>query len=141
MAAMNLKDIMTSPVATVAPEASLVAVAKKMLEMEIGLLPVASGPKIVGVVTDRDIAVRAVAAGLDPKLTTAQAIMTKDVYSCSIGSAVTDACRIMEEKKVRRLLIVDAANSPVGIVSLADVALHLRQEQSAEVLKKVSRRL
>ena len=135
---MNLKEIMTSPVETVTPDASLAAVAKKMHELGVGLLPVSKGQTIVGVITDRDITIRAVAKGLDPKRTEVQQVMTSDVFSCSDNSDVAAACDLMEAKQVRRLLVVDAANAPVGIVSLADIALHLRREQSGEVLKKVS---
>ena len=135
---MNLKEIMTSPVETVTPDTSLAAVANKMLALRIGLLPVSRDQKIVGIVTDRDITIRAVAKGLDPERTEVQEVMTREVFSCPDGSDVMDACNLMEEKQVRRLLVLDAANAPVGIVSLADIALHLRREQSGEVLKGVS---
>jgi CBS domain-containing protein len=135
---MHLNEIMTSPVETVAPDASLADAARKMLALEIGLLPVAKGQEIVGIVTDRDITIRAVAKGLDPERTEVQTVMTKDVYSCPTGSDVMDACTLMEKKQVRRLLVMDAAAAPIGIVSLGDIALHLRREQSGQVLKKVS---
>ena len=135
---MNLEEIMTSPVETVAPDTSLAEVAKKMLALEIGLLPVSKGQKIIGIVTDRDITIRAVAKGLDPERTEVQEVMTRDVFSCPASSDVTEACNLMEQKQVRRLLVIDAANAPIGIVSLADIALHLRREQSGEVLKRVS---
>ena len=120
---MQLEEIMTSPVETVAPDASLADAARKMLAFEIGLLPVAKGQEIVGIVTDRDITIRAVAKGLDPERTEVQAVMTKEVYSCRTGSDVMDACTLMEEKQVRRLLVMDAAAAPIGIVSLGDIAL------------------
>ena len=135
---MNLKEIMTTPVETVTPDTSLAAVANKMLALRIGLLPVSRDQKIVGIVTDRDITIRAVAKGLDPERTEVQVVMTREVFSCPHDSDVMDACNLMEEKQVRRLLVIDAANAPVGIVSLADIALHLRREQSGQVLKKVS---
>jgi CBS domain-containing protein len=134
---MHLKEIMTSPVETIAPDASLADAARKMLALEIGLLPVSMGQKIVGIVSDRDITIRAVAKGLDPDRTEVQQIMTQDVFSCQGGSDVMDACGLMEEKQVRRLLVMDA-DAPIGIVSLGDIALHLRREQSGDVLKKVS---
>lgn len=135
---MHLKEIMTSPVETVAPDASLADAARKMLALKIGLLPVSKGQEIVGIVTDRDITIRAVAKGLDPERTEVQQVMTTDVYSCPTGSDVMDACTLMEEKQVRRLLVMDAPAAPIGIVSLGDIALHLRREQSGQVLKKVS---
>lgn len=136
---MHLNQIMTSPVETIAPETTLAAAAKKMLALEIGLLPIAQGQRIIGIVSDRDITIRAVAQGLDPERTEVQQIMTTDVFSCPTGSDVLDACKLMEDKQVRRLLVLDAAQAPIGIVSLADIALHLRSEQSGGVLKEVSR--
>lgn len=135
---MQLKEIMTSPVETVASSASLAEAAGKMLALKIGLLPVAKGQEIVGIVTDRDIAIRAVAKGLDPERTEVHEVMTREVFSCPAGGDVSDACTLMEEKQVRRVLVMNAANAPIGIISLGDVALHLRREQSGEVLKKVS---
>ena len=135
---MQVNEIMTSPVETITPETSLVDAAKLMRDLGIGLLPVATDQKIVGMISDRDITVGAVAKGLDPERTTANEVMTTKVFSCPTGSDVMDACAVMEEKQVRRLLVVDAADAPIGIVSLGDIALHLRREQSGEVLKKVS---
>jgi CBS domain-containing protein len=136
---MQIKQIMTSPVETVAPNSSLAAAARKMLALEIGLLPVRRGRKIVGIVSDRDITIRGVAKGLDPEQTQVQEVMTTDVLSCPSGSDVMDACDLMKLKQVRRLLILDGADVPVGIVSLGDIALHLRREQCGEVLEEVSR--
>ncbi len=136
---MQIKQIMTSPVETVAPDSSLADAARKMLALEIGLLPVRRGRKIVGIVSDRDITIRAVANGLDPEQTQVQEVMTTDVLSCPSGSDVMDACDLMKLKQVRRLLIIDGADAPVGIVSLGDIALHLRREQCGEVLEEVSR--
>ena len=135
---MQLKEIMTSPVATVAPDTSLADAARKMLELDIGLLPVSNGREIVGIVSDRDITIRAVAKGMDPERTGVQEVMTKEVVTCAVGSDVNTACGLMEEKQVRRLLVMDGDNLPVGIISLGDIALHLRREQAGGVLNKVS---
>ncbi len=135
---MHLKEIMTSPVATVAPDTSLADAARKMLELDIGLLPVSNGREIVGIVSDRDITIRAVAKGMDPERTGVQEVMTKEVVTCAVGSDVKTACGLMEEKQVRRLLVMDGDNLPVGIISLGDIALHLRREQAGGVLNKVS---
>ena len=135
---MQLKAIMTSPVATIAPESSLADAARKMLELDIGILPVANGQSIVGIVSDRDIAIRGVARGMDSDRTAVREIMTKDVFTCQANVDVEEACNVMEEKQVRRLVVVDGGDTPVGVVSLGDIALHLRREQSGDVLKKVS---
>jgi len=134
----HLKEIMTSPVATVAPDTSLTDVARKMLALDIGLLPVSNGREIVGIISDRDITIRAVAKGMDPGRTAVQEVMTKEVITCPVESDVKSACSLMEEKQVRRLLLMDGDDSPVGIISLGDIALHLRREQAGGVLNKVS---
>ena len=135
---MRLSNIMTGSIETVQPSATLAEAAKKMASQDIGSLPVCSERRMVGIITDRDITVRAVARGLDPNQTRVQDVMTKDVLSCSADSEIGAACELMEKRQVRRLLVTDSEDTPVGIVSLGDIALCLREQQSGEVLRKVS---
>jgi CBS domain-containing protein len=135
---MQLKEIVTNPVETVGPESSLLDAAKTMLARDLGWLPVQEEGKVIGVITDRDITIRGVAAGLDAKKTKVQDVMTRQVFSCSSDGTVEDACTLMEEEQVRRLVVVDDNDELVGIVSLADIALQTRGGQSAEVLKKIT---
>src|SRR4051812_28521905 len=137
---MRLSHIMTGAIQTVAPGASLAEAAKKMASADIGSLPVCAENRktVVGIITDRDITVRAVARGLDPNRTSVQDVMTREVLSCPGDSDIEAACELMEEKQVRRLVVTDGDNAPIGIVSLGDIALCLRENQSGEVLKKVS---
>jgi CBS domain-containing protein len=136
---MKLAAIMTGGIETVAPQATLAEAAKKMASQDIGSLPVcAEHRRVVGIITDRDITVRAVARGMDPNRTRVEEVMTRDVLSCSSEAEVAEACELMERRQVRRLLVTDAADTPIGIVSLGDIALCLRESRSGEVLKKVS---
>ncbi len=135
---MQLKEIITSPVETVAPKDSLTDAAKSMMNRDLGWLPVADDGKVVGIITDRDIAIRGVAAGLDPKKTSVDEIMSKDVFSCSVDGTIEEACQMMEDEQVRRLVVLDDNDEIAGVVSLADLALHTRGSQSSEVLQKVS---
>jgi CBS domain-containing protein len=136
---MKLAAIMTGGIQTITPHASLAEAAKKMASQDIGSLPVCDEPRrVVGIITDRDITVRAVARGMDPNQTRVEDVMTRDVLSCSSESEVEDACELMERRQVRRLLVTGQDEVPVGIVSLGDIALCLRESQSGEVLKKVS---
>ena len=136
---MRLSSIMTGSIETIAPGASLAEAAKKMASQDIGSLPVcADERKVVGIITDRDITVRAVARGLDPNQTKVQEVMTRDVLACPADSEIEAACEMMEKRQVRRLLVTGDDETPVGIVSLGDIALCLREVQSGEVLKKVS---
>ncbi len=135
---MHVDEIMTSPVETITTDTSLAEAARMMLDLGIGLLPVSKDQKLVGVVSDRDITIGAVAMGLNPEQTKAHVVMTSHVFSCPTGSDVMDACQLMEEKQVRRLLVMDAEDRAIGIISLADIALHVRREQSGDVLKMIS---
>ena len=136
---MKLSNIMTGGIETIPPQASLAEAAKKMASQDIGSLPVCAEPRrVVGIITDRDITVRAVARGMDPNQTRVEEVMTRDVLTCSSVAEVEDACQLMEKRQVRRLLVTVQDDTPVGIVSLGDIALCLRESQSGEVLKKVS---
>jgi CBS domain-containing protein len=136
---MKLASIMTGGIETIAPHATLAEAAKKMASQDIGSLPVcAERRRVVGIITDRDITVRAVARGMDPNSTRVEEVMTRDVLSCSSDADVEQACELMEKRQVRRLLVTGQDDTPVGIVSLGDIALCLRESQSGEVLKKVS---
>ena len=136
---MKLASIMTGGIETIAPHATLAEAAKKMASQDIGSLPVcAEHRRVVGIITDRDITVRAGARGMDPNQTRVEEVMTRDVLSCSSEAEVEHACALMEKRQVRRLLVTGEDDSPVGIVSLGDIALCLRESQAGEVLKKVS---
>ena len=135
---MQLKEITTNAVETVAPDASLLDAAKSMLAHDLGWLPVAEEGKVIGIITDRDIAMRGVALGLDSKKTLVRDVMTREVFSCAADATVEDACTLMEEEQVRRIVVVDENDELAGIVSLADIAAQTRGSQSAEVLKKVT---
>ena len=136
---MRLSSIMSGSIETILPGASLAEAARKMASQDIGSLPVCSDRRrVIGIITDRDITVRAVARGLDPNHTKVQDVMTKDVLACPADSDIEAACELMESRQVRRLVVTGEDDTPVGIVSLGDIALCLREHQSGEVLKKVS---
>ena len=135
---MQLKDIITDNVETISPDSSLQDAAKAMLTHDLGWLPVADSGKVVGVVTDRDITIRGVAAGLDARTSAVQDVMSREVFSCNVDDSIEDACTMMEDEQVRRLVVLDDDEQLVGIVSLADIALQTRGGESAEVLKRVS---
>ena len=136
---MKLSSIMTGGIETIRPQATLAEAAKKMASQDIGSLPVcAERRRVIGIITDRDITVRAVARGMDPNHTRVEEVMTKDVLSCRSDSEVEEACVLMEKRQVRRLLVTGDDDTPVGIVSLGDIALCLRESQSGELLRKVS---
>src|SRR5262245_1505901 len=98
---MQLKDIMTPKVEVIAPEATLQEAARKMRQLDIGPLPVCDGDRLVGMLTDRDITVRAVAEGHDPQTTTVREAMTPDLVYGFEDQDVQDATRLMEQYQIR----------------------------------------
>src|SRR3712207_4768535 len=101
---MQLRNVMTRDVEVVRPDASVQDAAAKMKRLDVGPLPVCDGKRVLGMVTDRDITIRAVAEGRDPKSTKVQEVMTDEVIYCYEDQDAEDAARLMAEKQVRRLL-------------------------------------
>ena len=135
---MDIHQVMTRGVETVSPGATLEFAAKKMLARNIGFLPVIESEKVVGVVTDRDIVLRAVSAGLSPHMTTVREVMTKTVISCRDDQTLTEASLAMEKNLVHRLVVFDQPGRLVGIVSLSDIAAKTKNERlTGHVLGKV----
>ena len=138
---MKIKEISTPDPQWIGPNASLTEAAKKMRILDIGMLPVCENDRLIGTVTDRDITVRAVAEGLDPKTVKVRQMMTQEVVSCFENRSVEEAAQLMEEKKVRRLPVLDAQRHLVGIVSIGDLAARAHEQKMAcEVLKRVAER-
>ena len=139
MTEMTVEQIMTRDVETVPADASVLLAAHKMRDLDIGFLPVCAGDQFVGVVTDRDIVLRALAAGLDPSTTTVSRVMTSEVVGCFQDQSVEAAAQQMNVHRIRRLLIVDQAKNIVGVVSLGDLALDaLDDEHAGRVLQTIS---
>jgi CBS domain-containing protein len=136
---MQLRDVMTRDVDVVRPDASIREAAGKMRSIDVGLVPVCDGQRLVGMVTDRDIAVRAVADGRDPNTTRVQEVMTPDIAYCFEDEDVDRAATTMEERQVRRLPVLDADKRLVGIVSLGDLAVGTRDsDRVGQTLEEVS---
>ena len=134
---MKIKELMTVDAEVVDPGSTVEEAAQAMADADVGGLPVLSRGKVVGMLTDRDIAVRVVAEGLSPRETKIEQVMTSDVISCSEDEDVEEAARIMSKNRIRRLVVVDDAGEFAGIVALADLAL--RTGEGEEVLGEVSR--
>ena len=136
---MRIKEIMTREVVSIAPNASVREAAQRMAESDVGMLPVCDGERIAGLLTDRDIATRAVAEGRDPATTRVSDIMTTEVFFCFDYEDVQDAVLSFEEKQIRRLLILNRKKRLVGVLSIGDVAVDTGNNKLAgEVLQKVS---
>jgi CBS domain-containing protein/sporulation protein YlmC with PRC-barrel domain len=136
---MQVKEIMTHQVEVVHPEATLWEAAQKMAALDIGPLPVCKGDELVGMLTDRDITVRAVAEGLDPKTTRVYEVMTPEIIFTYEGEDIGLAAQLMTEHQIRRLVVLNRDKRLVGIVSLGDLAVHTGDvQQAGETLEAVS---
>jgi CBS domain-containing protein len=119
---MRIGELMTKNLETIEAGEPVRAAAMKMRTCNIGSLPVMEGGKLVGMLTDRDITVRCTALGLDPNSTSVRDAMTATVITCEPDETLDVAERLMEDKMVRRLVVVDKQRGPVGILSLDDLA-------------------
>ena len=135
---MQVKDIMSSPCEKIDYNATITQVAQKMKSSDVGILPVEKGDEIVGVITDRDIVLRVLAERRDPGTTAVSKVMSTDVTTCYEDDDIADAAKLMEDKQIRRLVVLDRNDSLAGILSVADFAVKGKDEHlSFEVLEKV----
>jgi CBS domain-containing protein len=136
---VRVSEAMTPEVVTVPPEALLIDAARLMRDSDIGPLPVCDQGRILGVLTDRDITVRAVANGKDPQSTQVKEVMTPEVICCLESDDVRQAAEMMQSAQLRRLLVVSRDGRLAGIVSLGDLALQTGDEVlTGETLERVS---
>ncbi len=134
---MKINDVMTKEVINVDVNTKIEQVAKIMKEHNIGSIPVCDGKNIVGIVTDRDLVTRVLANNPKGDLVVRD-IMTSNPVTCSSQNDVMDAARIMSERQIRRLVIVDN-NDLVGMVSLGDLAVeNVPKDEVGEALKEIS---
>lgn len=133
---MRVSEVMTRDVRVVAPDQTLQDAARLMGELDIGALPVAENEKLVGMITDRDIAVRAVARGRGAETSIREA-MTQDIKYCYDDQTTDEVTRNMADIQVRRLPVVDRNKRLVGILSLGDLA-HADTPDAGEALKGIS---
>jgi CBS domain-containing protein len=130
---------MTPDVECVGLDDTLQEAAVKMKDLDVGPLPVCDRNRVAGILTDRDITVRAVAEGRDPKSTRVRDVMTHDVIACHDDEDVMEAAELMRERQVRRVLVLNRDEQLVGIVSLADLAADSgNPRRVGEVLQDVS---
>ena len=136
---MQVKEIMTSNAETISSDANLIEAAQKMRTLEVGALPVWETDELVGMITDRDITVRAIAEGKDPSNTRVNEIMTREVLCCFEDDDIHEAAEMMEEKSIHRLIVLSSDGEAAGFVSLADFAVKSRDERLAwQILERIS---
>lgn len=136
---MRVKEVMTTHVEVIHPDSTLQAAAARMKARDVGPLPVCEGDRLVGMLTDRDITVRATAEGEDPTTIRVRDVMTPDILYCFDDDLVSTAARIMQDNQVRRLVVLNRDKRLVGIVSLGDLAVETGDDELAgQTLEQVS---
>lgn len=138
---MNIGQIMSPKVEYVREEDTAVTASITMRNLDVGALPVIGKEnQLSGIITDRDLVVRGVAAGRDPATTAVREIMSPGAFTCRADQPVELAAKLMESNQVRRLVVVDNTNNAVGMVSLADIATKTEgKELAGEVTEEVSK--
>lgn len=135
---MRLRDLMTTDVRTCAPDTPLSDVARIMEEADCGFVPVVDGGRVAGVITDRDIVLRAVARGRDIRTTTARECMTSPAVTVGPDTDAHAAADLMADKQIRRLCVVDGGRL-VGVVALGDLATErIHVDEAGEALSSIS---
>ena len=134
---MRIAEVMTRDVAVIPPHETIRRAAEMMDELNVGSIPVCDGERLVGIITDRDITIRATAAGKNPNQTKVSEAMSEDLRWCMEDDAVEEVVRTMSDAQIRRLPVVDRTKRLVGIVALGDLSTD-RAPGAAEALRNVS---
>ena len=134
---MQVKDAMTPTIHAVSVDTSVAEAARLMERLDIGFLPVV-GDKLEGVITDRDIVLRGVADGRDPNRTTVSELASAAKFTITDTDDLADAAKMMEEKRIRRLIVCDSGGAFVGVLAISDLAAHGHQiELCGEAIEQV----
>ncbi len=128
---MLVSEVMTCGVECIKPDATIQEAAERMKTLEVGALPVCENDRVVGMLTDRDITVRSVCAGHDPRKVRVRDTMTPKIIWCYDDVDVGEAARLMREKQVRRVAVLNRDKRLVGILSLGDLAVETGDERMA----------
>jgi CBS domain-containing protein len=137
---LSIKDVMTSNPCTVDAGQSVAYAAKMMQEEDVGVAPIVEGDKLIGMLTDRDIAIRVVAEGRNPDQVKVADVASKQVVTIDPQQDLQEALRIMGKHQVRRLAVVEEDGKLVGVVAQADIAREGDDKQTGELVEEISNR-
>jgi CBS domain-containing protein len=135
----NVRDVMTSNPRCAAPDTPLSQVAELMGTEDVGAIPILEGDRLVGMITDRDIVVRALAKEKDPRAMASKEISSGEVVTVGPDHDLSDALHLMAQHQVRRLPVVDDENRLVGVVSQADIAIEAKDQSVGEMVADISK--
>ena len=138
-AVKSISEVMTPNPQSVDPSTTVVEAARLMRDGDVGSLPVVEDGKVVGIVTDRDIAIRVVAEGKDPQGAKVGEIASKDLVTVDPQQDLDEALRLMARHQVRRLPVVEEDGRLVGVVAQADVASEAGDEKTGEMVEEISK--
>lgn len=136
---MQVREIMSTAVDLIDPSTTVAEAAQIMSEDDVGALPIGENDRLVGMLTDRDIVLRGIAAGKDVRSATAREVMSPGILYCFEDQDVEDAAKVMSAKQVRRLAVLNRDKRLVGMVSLGDISGASGRLVAAETLEAVSR--
>ena len=135
---MQIQDVMTADVSYVTPDTPILEIARKMRDADIGSTPVIEDERLIGMVTDRDIVVRAIADGGDIRVKTARDAMSPGIFYCFADETVETVLDNMGDRQIRRLPVVNREKRLVGVVSLGDLSLTGKNKAAGEALLEIS---
>src|SRR5262249_17322566 len=134
----DVREVMTTSPRCATPETSLSEIAEIMQHEGVGAVPLVTGDRLVGLVRDRDIVVRAIAAGKDPRGMPAREVASDELVTVEPGADLGDALQLMARHRVRRLPVVEEGDRLVGVLAQADVALEAKDKASGRMLEEIS---
>jgi CBS domain-containing protein len=134
----HVQDAMTSDPCTIDAEQTVAYAAKMMRDEDVGIAPVVEGERLVGTLTDRDIAVRVVAEGKDPQTLKARDVASTSLITVAPEQDLDEALRLMANHQVRRLPVVEEDGRVVGVLAQADVAEHAKEKKVGEMVEEIS---
>src|SRR3989440_7152977 len=134
----NIRKVMTSNPSTIEPDKNVVEAARIMKQEDAGVVPVTENGRLTGMVTDRDIAIRVVAEGKDPKSTTVREVASSDLVTIDPQQDLDEAVRLMAQHQVRRLPVVEQDGRLVGVVAQADVAQEADAAETGRMVERIS---
>jgi CBS domain-containing protein len=134
----GIREVMTSNPCAIDADKPVAYAAKMMRDEDVGLAPIVEGDRLVGTLTDRDIAIRVVAEGRDPESTLVREVASTDLVTIDPQQDLDEALRLMAEHQVRRLPVVEEDGRLVGVVAQADIARQADDRKTGEVVERIS---
>jgi CBS domain-containing protein len=135
----SIRELMTKNPCSIDADKPVAYAAKMMRDEDVGLAPIVEGQKLIGTLTDRDIAIRVVAEGKDPQSTTVREVASSRLVTIDPDQDLDEALRLMAQNQIRRLPVVEEDGKLAGVIAQADVARHASEKKTGEVVEEISK--